>query len=108
MSTDQQPAAPTPVRTVDLAVEGMTCASCVARVEKRLNRVPGARATVNLALESAHVEVALAEDGSTPGTDALVEAGRAAGYDAEGTRPFYTSDAADGPLRVCVGGGRGG
>ncbi|GIG34659.1 carbonate dehydratase [Cellulomonas pakistanensis] len=71
-----------PVGTVDLAVEGMTCASCVARVEKRLNRVPGARATVNLALESAHVEVVPAEDGSTPDVDALVAAVRAAGYDA--------------------------
>jgi len=71
-----------PVGTVDLAVEGMTCASCVARVEKRLNRVPGARATVNLALESAHVEVSPAEDGSTPDVDSLVAAVRAAGYDA--------------------------
>jgi len=71
-----------PVGTVDLAVAGMTCASCVARVEKRLNRVPGARATVNLALESAHVEVTPAEDGSTPDVDALLAAVRAAGYDA--------------------------
>lgn len=71
-----------PVGTVDLAVEGMTCASCVARVEKRLNRVPGARATVNLALESAHVEVSPAEDGSAPDVDALLAAVRAAGYDA--------------------------
>jgi len=77
------PVAPVaPVGTVDLAVEGMTCASCVARVEKRLNRVPGARATVNLALESAHVEVTPAEDGSTPDVDTLVAAVRAAGYDA--------------------------
>jgi Cu+-exporting ATPase len=74
-----------PLLTVDLAVEGMTCASCVARVEKRLNRVPGAVATVNLALESAHVEVSAAEDGTTPDTDALVAAVRAAGYDARVT-----------------------
>jgi Cu+-exporting ATPase len=86
VTTDETSAArPLPVATVDLAVEGMTCASCVARVEKRLNRVPGAQATVNLALESAHVEVRPAEDGSTPGTDALVEAVRAAGYDARVT-----------------------
>ncbi|WP_282947680.1 heavy metal translocating P-type ATPase [Cellulomonas endometrii] len=86
MTTDETtPARPLPVATVDLAVEGMTCASCVARVEKRLNRVPGARATVNLALETAHVEVSAADDGSTPGTDALVEAVRAAGYDARVT-----------------------
>ena len=41
--------------TVDLAIEGMTCASCVARVEKKLNRLPGVEATVNLPLESARV-----------------------------------------------------
>jgi len=39
-----------------LAIEGMTCASCVARVEKALRRVPGVReASVNLAAERAHV-----------------------------------------------------
>ncbi|HLT83045.1 MAG TPA: heavy metal translocating P-type ATPase [Phototrophicaceae bacterium] len=43
---------------VDLAVEGMTCASCVNRVEKKLNAVPGVSATVNLATESAHVTLA--------------------------------------------------
>ncbi|HEY0215957.1 MAG TPA: heavy metal translocating P-type ATPase [Cellulomonas sp.] len=77
------PAAPVaPVATVDLAVSGMTCASCVARVEKRINRVPGARATVNLALETAHVELTPVEAGGTPDADALVEAVRKAGYDA--------------------------
>ncbi|MCG7284583.1 heavy metal translocating P-type ATPase [Cellulomonas sp. ACRRI] len=77
----------------------MTCASCVARVEKRLNRVPGARATVNLALESAHVEVAPTEDGSTPDVDALVAAVRAAGYDATvtGRRDLAAPATADGP-----------
>ena len=64
-------------RTVDLAIEGMTCASCVARVEKKLNRLPGVEATVNLPLESARVTV----DGPVD-TDALVAAVRSAGYDA--------------------------
>jgi Cu+-exporting ATPase len=82
VTAEQHAALPAPVLAVDLAVEGMTCASCVARVEKKLNRVPGAQATVNLALESAHVEVAPAEDGSTASTDALLAAVRAAGYDA--------------------------
>ncbi len=42
--------------TVDLGVGGMTCASCVARVEKALQKVPGVdRAAVNLATESARV-----------------------------------------------------
>ncbi len=43
----------------DLQVQGMTCASCVARVEKALLKVPGvATASVNLATEQAHVEAA--------------------------------------------------
>jgi Cu+-exporting ATPase len=41
---------------VDLAVTGMTCASCAARIEKKLNRVPGVVASVNYATETAHVE----------------------------------------------------
>lgn len=80
----------TETRQIDLAVEGMTCASCVARVEKRLNRVPGVQATVNLALESAHVLVGPPEDGSAPADDeALVAAVRAAGYDAHVVRPAH-------------------
>ena len=71
--TPNQPAP----RTVDLAVEGMTCASCVARVEKRLNRVEGVTATVNLATESAHVEL---PDGV--GHAELIAAVEAAGYGA--------------------------
>lgn len=73
MSTDQR----TPL-VVDLAVEGMTCASCVARVEKRLQRLPGVTATVNLPLESAHVE---STDPSVTPAD-LVAAIEAAGYSA--------------------------
>ncbi|WP_030484003.1 heavy metal translocating P-type ATPase [Nocardioides aequoreus] len=42
--------------TVDLLVGGMTCASCVGRVEKKLNRLDGVTASVNLATASAHVE----------------------------------------------------
>ncbi|MBO9554571.1 MAG: copper-translocating P-type ATPase [Cellulomonas sp.] len=60
----------------------MTCASCVARVEKRLGQVPGATATVNLALERAHVELLPSEDGAVADDDALVAAVRRAGYDA--------------------------
>lgn len=41
---------------IDLAVTGITCASCVARIEKRLNKLPGVKATVNLATERAAVE----------------------------------------------------
>ena len=49
-------------KTIDIGIGGMTCASCVARVEKALNKVPGVTsATVNLATESARIAVADAE-----------------------------------------------
>ncbi|MBI4942647.1 MAG: cation-translocating P-type ATPase, partial [Actinobacteria bacterium] len=52
------PAAPAPVVplvTLDLPVSGMTCASCAARIEKKLNRMDGVTASVNYATENAHV-----------------------------------------------------
>ena len=45
----------TQTRSVDLLVGGMTCASCVSRVEKKLNRLEGVEASVNLATASARV-----------------------------------------------------
>ena len=63
---------------IKLPIEGMTCASCVARVEKALKRVPGvASAEVNLATETA--TIALAEGAPA---EALVAAVRNAGYEA--------------------------
>ena len=47
-----------PPQSYDIGIGGMTCASCVARVEKALKKVPGVdAASVNLATESAHVTV---------------------------------------------------
>ena len=64
-------------KPVDLAIEGMTCAACVARVEKALGSVPGvAKAEVNLATKTARVE----SDGAP--IAALVEAIEAIGFDA--------------------------
>ena len=40
---------------IDLEVEGMTCAACAARIEKKLNRLDGVTATVNYATEKASV-----------------------------------------------------
>src|SRR5688572_15274445 len=47
-----------PERTIEFAVEGMTCASCVMRIERALRKVPGViEAVVNLATERASVRV---------------------------------------------------
>ena len=63
-----------------LNVTGMHCASCVARVEKALQSVPGVeRASVDLLSHRADVSHA----GHPPSEDALVEAVRSAGYDAQ-------------------------
>ncbi|MBN9620827.1 MAG: cation-translocating P-type ATPase, partial [Actinobacteria bacterium] len=43
-------------QTIDLSIGGMTCASCAARIEKKLNRLDGVTATVNFATEKAHVD----------------------------------------------------
>ena len=42
--------------TVELSIDGMTCASCAARIEKKLNKLDGVTATVNFATEKARVE----------------------------------------------------
>ncbi len=68
-------------RPVDLVIEGMTCASCVARVERALSAVPGVTlAAVNLATERASVK-------GTADISALVRAITAAGYDARAAAP---------------------
>lgn len=45
----------TAVLELDLGVTGMTCTSCSARVERKLNKVDGVEATVNFATESAAI-----------------------------------------------------
>lgn len=64
---------------MDLEIQGMSCASCVARVEKALKNVPGVTdAKVNLATEKARVTV----DHSQAGGEDLVQAVAKAGYTA--------------------------
>ena len=63
------------VTGVDLAIEGMTCASCAARVERRLNKLDGVTASVNLATETATVTYP-----ATVALDALITEVRQAGY----------------------------
>ncbi len=54
MSTDSRPLL-VATQQVELAIGGMTCASCAARIEKKLNRMDGVTATVNYATEKASV-----------------------------------------------------
>lgn len=51
------PAATSEPRMVEIDIAGMTCASCVSRVERKLGKLDGVSATVNLPLESAQVTV---------------------------------------------------
>lgn len=68
-----------PEDTIELSVEGMTCASCVGRIEKALRAVPGvAEASVNLATERASVRYLR----GVVDTGELIGAIRAAGYEA--------------------------
>ncbi|MEV0024171.1 heavy metal translocating P-type ATPase [Streptomyces atroolivaceus] len=68
---------------VELAIGGMTCASCAARIEKKLNRMEGVEATVNYATEKAGV--AFAEGVSVDDLIATVEA---TGYTARQPAPL--------------------
>jgi Cu+-exporting ATPase len=66
-------------QSIELAITGMTCASCVARVERKLGKLPGVRATVNLATATAHVT----RESPEVGVEELVAAVEAIGYGAE-------------------------
>ncbi|SEJ50476.1 heavy metal translocating P-type ATPase [Pseudomonas sp. NFACC07-1] len=67
-----------PVHTLELNIEGMTCASCVGRVERALGKVDGVnRVSVNLANERAHLELLGQVDPQN-----LIDAIKRAGYDA--------------------------
>ena len=74
-------------RSVDLLVGGMTCASCVARVEKKLNRLEGVEASVNLATASARVSF----DPALVDETTLVETVERTGY----TAALPSGDGAD-------------
>ena len=77
----ERPASPAPATTISLPIEGMTCASCVGRVDRALRQVPGVvDVSVNLASERAQVR---AEPRATLASE-LVEAVRRAGYETTG------------------------
>jgi P-type Cu+ transporter len=67
-----------PSEQVELAIEGMTCASCATRIEKRLNRLEGAYASVNYASEQAAVSF----DPGRISVEDLIGTVEAAGYHA--------------------------
>ncbi len=67
---------------LDLDISGMTCASCVARIEKKLGKLPGVTASVNLATERALVTL---PDQMSP--DLVIHTVEAAGYGASLHRP---------------------
>jgi Cu+-exporting ATPase len=86
------------MKTTDLTIEGMTCGACVARVEKRLGRIDGVTASVNLATGQARVS----HPGSVP-LEELLGAVERAGYRGyvEAPEPEAPEDdpAPDGPVR---------
>ena len=83
MNTSAPSVSAPPVHALDLSIGGMTCASCVGRVERALRKVPGVQeATVNLATESARIQFAPPDGGDDAAMDALLRrAVRNAGYE---------------------------
>ncbi|MEV1291988.1 heavy metal translocating P-type ATPase [Pseudonocardia sp. NPDC049635] len=82
----------TPVQEIELAIGGMTCASCANRVERKLNKLDGVSATVNYATERAKVT---APDGVDTGR--LVATVESAGYSATPVRAPQDHTAAGAP-----------
>jgi Cu+-exporting ATPase len=81
----------TGVAVVDIGIGGMTCASCVSRVERALRRVPGvAGASVNLATQSARVQIAPSEQVQA----LLMRAVRDAGYEPRAADAMSSAPAA--------------
>ncbi|HYK69825.1 MAG TPA: heavy metal translocating P-type ATPase [Streptosporangiaceae bacterium] len=78
-------------RPVELAIGGMTCASCAARVEKKLNNLDGVTATVNFATEKAWISVPIAIS-----THELIGVVERAGYTASVPGPVAAAGEADG------------
>jgi Cu+-exporting ATPase len=85
---------------IQLEIGGMTCASCAARIEKKLNRMDGVTATVNYATEKARVSFA-----DTVTTDELIAQVEATGYTAQlpaaaGTRADGAGSGPDDPTHA--------
>jgi Cu+-exporting ATPase len=81
---------------IELTVGGMTCASCAARIEKKLNRMDGVQASVNYATEKATVSY----DATRVAPTDLVGTIEATGYSA--TLPVPSTAAAEGPDELTI------
>jgi Cu+-exporting ATPase len=68
-----------PERTLELAIDGMTCTACATRIETVLNRLPSVEASVNFATERARVRVPSSQTSAAK----LIDAIRRAGYQAK-------------------------
>ncbi|WP_083214492.1 heavy metal translocating P-type ATPase [Burkholderia stabilis] len=98
------PALPAAGATIELDIDGMTCASCVSRVEKALAKVPGVtRASVNLATERATIDVA-ADVSASQLADAVKQAGYGATPVAGAVAPPPAESAASAELELDIGG----
>jgi P-type Cu+ transporter len=80
---------------VHLEIEGMTCASCATRIEKKLNRLDGVEATVNYATE----EAAVSFDSDRVAVDDLIAAVESVGYHAALPSEVVEDDDPTRPLR---------
>ncbi|MEG1769295.1 MAG: heavy metal translocating P-type ATPase [Comamonas sp.] len=106
MNTSLTPSADPTLTSVDFGVSGMTCASCVGRVERALQRVPGVtQASVNLATESVRVQVQAAGEDAEQVQARLRRAVRDAGYEprtlsTEGPPQEVSAWAGFGPVAV--------
>src|SRR6516225_7192750 len=88
-----------PSERVELELEGVTCASCAARIEKRLNRLDGVSASVNFASE--HATVAFDPDRAS--IEDLIGAVEKAGYHASLPLEALGEDDPAKPYRLRLG-----
>ncbi|NJC24090.1 Cu+-exporting ATPase [Arthrobacter pigmenti] len=86
-----EPATAQTTRTVELDIQGMTCASCVGRVERKLGKLDGVEASVNLPLESAVVTVP-----EHISDQDIVSTVNATGYSASLKKPQHPGPSAEG------------
>ena len=87
---------PTSIIEVELAVQGMTCGACAARIEKKLNEIDGVEAAVNFATETAMV----AFDGASLTPEHIISAVESVGYGARVVDDEPFDDDLDEKLRI--------